>query len=123
MTDNPSHDHPPRRADQLPPFGDLEMRSQRDGDVHIITLAGEIDLANADDVEQELLRVEATDARIIRVDLSGLTFIDSTAIRLLVLASARASADGNRLSLHNPSDRVLRVLHIAGIAARLPISN
>jgi hypothetical protein len=46
-----------------------------------------------------------------------------TAIRLLVLASARARTDANRLSLHNPSDCVMRVLHIAGIAARLPISN
>lgn len=122
MTDKLSHDHQSSRADPLPCFGELELRSLRDGDVHSITLVGEVDLANADDVQRELLRVEASHAQVVKVDLSGLTFIDSTAVRLLLLATARASTDGNRLALHNPSDRVLRVLRMAGIEERLPLT-
>ena len=54
MTDNAaanleaSHSEPRLRP------GELSMRSQRDGHVHTISLAGELDLANAHDVEAEL---------------------------------------------------------------------
>jgi len=114
--------HPSLRAQQAAAAGRLDMRSQRDGDVHTIILAGEIDLANAADVERELRGAEAGDARVIRIDLSGLTFVDPTMIRLLVLADARSRADGQRLALHRPSDPVLRVLRIAGVADRLPLT-
>jgi anti-sigma B factor antagonist len=111
------------RAEQTVRLGRLAMRSQREGVVHEIGLAGEMDLANAADVERELLRVEATDACVIVLDLSGLTFMDSTGIRLLICADARAQADANRLVLGRPPEHVMRVLRIAGVADRLPFDS
>lgn len=108
------------RAEHIIELGQLTMRSARNGDVHTITLTGEMDLSNAADVERELLHAEATDARTIVIDLSGLQFMDSTGIRLLIAADGRARADGGRLSLTRPPAQVLRVLCIAGIDELLP---
>ncbi len=101
----------------------MSVRSERDGDVHTITLTGEMDLSNAGEVEHELLHAEATDVGAIVIDLSGLTFMDSTGIRLLIAADARSRADSCRLSLTRPPAQVLRVLCIAGIDELLPFSD
>ncbi len=83
------------------------MSSRREGDVHSINVIGEMDLATTDDVEQLLLDVEASDACVIFVDLSSVTFMDSTAIRC---AHARSRDNGSRLALRRPPDSVRRVL-------------
>lgn len=75
------------------------MRSERDSVAHTISVQGELDLANADELERELVRVEGTDVLSIVLDLSALTFIDSTGLRPLIGAHARSRADANRLTL------------------------
>ena len=99
------------------------MTSEREGDVHTICLFGELDLANADRVEHELERVEATDASSIVVDLAGLKFVDSTGIRLLVSAHARSRADSNRLVLLRGPAAVQRVFQLVGLEDRLPFAD
>jgi anti-anti-sigma factor len=91
--------------------------------MHVVTVAGEIDIATVGDVEQELLHAEAGDADRIVLDVSGVTFMDSSAIRLLLAADIRSRADGARLSLLRPPARVMRVLRIAGIDDVLPFAN
>lgn len=118
MTDHPSHH--PLRAEQIVKLGELAMCSEREGETHTISLTGEMDLANVDDVQRELLRVEGTDAQVILIDLSGLTFLDSTGIRLLIIADARSRSDSNRLRMVRPPKTVQRVLRITGINDRLP---
>ncbi len=111
------------RAEHVIKLGQLSVRSQRDGDTHTIALAGEMDLANAPDVERELVRAESTNATAIVVDLSELTFMDSTGIRLLITAHARSREDGGRLQLIRPPARVFRVLCIAGVDKLLPFAD
>jgi anti-sigma B factor antagonist len=111
------------RAERIIELGQLSLRSQRDGDTHTIALSGEIDLSNAAEVERELQHVEATYAGTILMDLSGLTFMDSTGIRLLIAADARSRADSCRLRLTRPPAQVLRVLCIAGVDELLPFND
>lgn len=98
----------------------LTITSWRDGDIHTIALTGEVDLANANEVDAELLRVEATDAPAIVLDLSSVTFIDSTGVRVLVFAHTRSRTDSNRLRITRPTGAVLRVMEIAGLIGVLP---
>jgi anti-anti-sigma factor len=111
------------RAERIIELGQLTLHSQREGDVHTITLTGEMDLSNAGEVERELLHVEATDAGTILVDLSNLAFMDSTGIRLLIAADARSRADSERLRLTRPPAQVFRVLCIAGVDGLLPFGD
>jgi anti-sigma B factor antagonist len=103
-------------------IGSLGLRSERDGDTHVIALLGELDIAGAPALEEELLRVEATDAEKIVVDLSSLEFIDSTGIRLVVMAADRCG-DNGRLTLLRGPKQVHRVFEITDLAARLPFAD
>jgi len=111
------------RAERIIDLGQLKLRSQREGDVHTIAIAGELDLSNAGEVERELLHAEATDVHTIILDLSELEFMDSTGIRLLISADARSRADSDRLRLTRPPAAVARVLCIAGVDELLPFAD
>ena len=107
------------RAADILKAGELTVRSDRDGVVHTICVEGELDLGNAERLERELARVEATDVLSIILDLSGLTFIDSTGVRLLLSAHARSRADSDRLALLRGPAAVQRVFELTGILDRL----
>lgn len=111
------------RAAQLIKLGELSMSSEREGDVHSICLFGELDLATAEAVERELERVEATDTAAIIVDLSGLEFMDSSGVRLMLIANARSRADANRLTLLRGPAAVQRVLELSGVERLLPFAD
>lgn len=123
MTDDPSHQRESLRAEKLVELGQLTLRSEREGEIHTICLIGELDLATADPVQAELERVEATDAAAIVLDLSDLTFMDSTGVRLLVNAQSRSRADSNRLTLLRGRAAVQRVLELTGVDALLPFAD
>ena len=63
----------------------------------------------------------ATPASIV-VDLRGLEFIDSTGIRLLVMAADRCNADGRLTILRGPK-QVHRVFEITDLVSRLPFAD
>jgi anti-anti-sigma factor len=100
--------------------GVLEIRSARHGDDHVIALIGELDVADADRVTDELVRVERTDARRIVLDLARLQFIDTSGVRLIIEADARSRTDGQRLRLVPGTRAVRRVFEIVGLNDRLP---
>jgi anti-anti-sigma factor len=100
--------------------GGLRMGSFRDGDTHVITLAGELCLETADEVQQELRRVELTCVHVIAIDLREVTCIDSMGIRLIVQAQWRSSQGSNRLIVIRGSEAVQELFEICGLAARLP---
>jgi stage II sporulation protein AA (anti-sigma F factor antagonist) len=103
-------------------FGELSLDTERAGDVHTIRLAGELDLAGAGRVEAVLEDAEAGDARRIVLDLSGLTFMDSTGVRLVLAAHARSRADSDRLVLRRGPAAVQRVFELSGVAETLPFA-
>ncbi len=113
----------PSRARQLIELGGLSVSSERAGAVHGICLFGELDLATADVVQDELTRAEAGDASSIVVDLSGLTFIDSTGLRLLVSAAARSRADSDRLVLLRGGAAVQRAIQLTALEDQLPFAD
>lgn len=111
------------RGERVRQLGQLTIRSSREGVVHTIGVTGELDLATADELQLELERVENTDAASIILDLSGLTFMDSTGVRLLIAAHRRSSADANRLALLRGGPAVQRVLQLSGVELLLPFAD
>ena len=109
------------RAARTRKLGSLALRSEREGVVHVIELIGELDLDGAPRLEEELRNVEAGDAESIVVDLGRLEFIDSTGIRLLVMASERC-AEGRFTLLRGPK-QVHRVFEITDLVDRLPFAD
>ena len=70
-----------------------------------LSLRGEIDLANAEELRRDVEAVLSDDADLI-IDCSELTFIDSTGIGVLWRARARLSATGHRLYLLKVNEKV-----------------
>jgi anti-anti-sigma factor len=106
------------RAESIRDLGVLRLRSVRDGDRQTIALAGEFDLATADGVQRELEHVEATDARIIVLDLRELEFIDSSGLQVIVMAHRRQAG---RLIVVKGSQRVQRVFEVCNMVRLLPL--
>jgi len=99
------------------------ITSSRADDVVTIVVVGEIDLANAHELDAELQQAEATDAKSIVLDLAAMTFMDSTGASTVFFASMRSSADSNRLRITRPPGAVMRTLEVAGLADALPFSS
>ena len=86
---------------------------ERDGAV-IVRLAGELDLYNAHAVRDELLAAADRGPERLVVDLSGLTFIDSTGLGVLIEARTRLS-NRRAFLLAAPGLETRRALEISGL--------
>lgn len=84
----------------------------------IVKLQGEIDLATVEKVNQTLSEA-LTSASDVNVDLSGVSFLDSSGIRALVQAYRQAESAGARLYVTGAQDWVARVLEVTGVAGLL----
>jgi anti-sigma B factor antagonist len=106
-----------------PPVGcRIEVRG--DGAAHVIALEGELDLAVADRVDEELTRALRGEAETVVLDLSELTFIDSTGIAMLVAATKRNAENGRRLRIkRSESAGVQRMVELTGLGDRLPFED
>ena len=97
----------------------LQVTTQdSDGQV-TVSLKGELDLSSVGKVEEELRRVEAEGPSLLVLDLSGLSFLDSTGLRAVVTADERAREKGRRLVVVRGPDAVQRVFSITRLEERL----
>jgi len=115
----------------LPPGGeDLAAVDVVDGSAGpVIRLAGEIDMSNADAVRQQIVELAGTPegartGSAVVVDLSGLRFIDSSAISALVQLSSGLTDAGRRLVLVAAPDCVAaRTLRLVGLDRALNLQD
>jgi anti-sigma B factor antagonist len=101
------------------PRFDIEVE-ERD-EAALVTLHGELDMARVDEVEAELGRVEATRPARLVLDLRSLTFLDSSGLRVVVMAGNRARRDGLSLTVVRGPEQVHHVFEITGMDRQLPI--
>jgi anti-sigma B factor antagonist len=102
----------------LRPVTILEVvTEERDGLAHV-ALKGELDLSTVGKLEDELLRLEGG-PRLVVIDMSQLSFLDSTGLRAVVTADERAREAGRRLVIVRGPDAVQRVFAITRLEERL----
>jgi anti-sigma B factor antagonist len=90
------------------------VTEESDGRSIVVTLSGEIDVAAAPTVRERLEQAASGDGTLI-VDLTGVSFIDSTALGVLIgVHKQRAAAEADmRLVVSEP--RILKVFEITGL--------
>ena len=74
------------------------IKSKREEDSVTVAVTGEIDLSNADQLDAAIREAEEIEVNRIVVDLSALSFVDSTGLSVFLEAIKRNRRDGNRLS-------------------------
>lgn len=85
----------------------------------VLTLAGELDLYNADEIRRALVDALATEPTRIVIDLSEVSFVDSTALGVLI--EARSKLGRNDLLLAAPQLETRRTLQVSGLDRTLPV--
>jgi len=99
--------------------GLFSLESVLDGETPVLRLHGELDLATAGTLEEALDEALAGGAGRLVLDLSGLSFIDSTGISLLIGAIGR-EADGVAVRfVPSEAPGVTRVLRVTGVEQRM----
>ena len=83
---------------------------------YVLALAGEIDLAQATELDDELKSLVDEGTRQIIVDLLEVPFLESSALGVLLKYSRLLRANGGELTLVTDDVRVLRVVEITGLA-------
>lgn len=87
----------------------------------IVSLPAEIDVANAEDVGEQLRAAFAPGVTVVIADLGSTVFCNTSGARQLVLAHKRAVASDRELRVVIPSAAVLRLLAILGLDRVLEI--
>ena len=92
----------------------------RRDDVAIGTLTGEVDLSNAMELEGLITDAVPNTVRGVVLDLSGVSYVDSAGVRLLLSLAGRLRWRGQDLVLAAPPDsRCRRVLSMVGVGSKV----
>jgi anti-anti-sigma factor len=86
----------------------------------IVRLVGEADASTP--ALGETLRAEvAKKPRVLLIDGTRLTFVDSAALHEILLACRRVKASDGQFALISPAPEVARILHLTGLDSVVPV--
>lgn len=113
MAEEPGGTEPSdHRAPAAPRPAPLEVATEDRGGTPVVQVSGELDLSTCEQVEAALGQAESANPPTLVLDLSGVSFMDSTGVRTLLQADSRARRDGRRLLLIAPPEPAARVLRV-----------
>jgi anti-sigma B factor antagonist len=92
----------------------FSLQVERNGGAILLAARGDLDLAAAEPAEAELQRAETGRPELLVIDLKGVDFIDSSGLRVLLLAASRASEAGRRFVVARARGQVKRVIEMTG---------
>jgi anti-sigma B factor antagonist len=103
----------------IPPF--RATVAEIGGRIALVSVSGELDLYVERELREALEAAELLGMPTVIVDLSGVTFMDSTACGILVAEAKKREGDVGRLVLISNGTRTTRVLEVAGIDQVVPV--
>ena len=98
----------------------FEAVVSQEGRVRTIALNGECDLRVFQEVDELVRKSVSGGFSAVRIDLRGLTFIDSSGIRAVVLAVERSKPERTQVSIIRGPRNVMRVFELVGLLEALP---
>ncbi len=95
--------------------GGLKIAQSRSGEVCVVALTGRIDNSTAGQVQGELASLlEAGEKRVL-VDMAGVSYLTSAAVRVLLVATSRAERNAARLALCGVTGHVRDLFELGGL--------
>jgi anti-sigma B factor antagonist len=99
----------------------LRVDLRREPDRLVVHLEGELDLASSPALESALERPEIAESPLLVLDLDGLRFVDSTGLRIILLAHESARVRGQEFAITPGSPQVQRLLSITSVAEHMRV--
>lgn len=90
-------------------------------DAYVVTARGELDLYAVDELRDALERILEAGARNLVVDVLDVSFLDSTALGLLLEFAGRIRSRGGTLLLVTDNPHVRRLLQVTGLESRFEL--
>jgi anti-anti-sigma factor len=97
----------------------LEITAEQVGDLGVLRLQGEVDHATAPFLHQRAESMLGDGSRSLVLDLTEVTFLDSSGINAIVRARNQAHAQGGTVTVRHASTIVRRVMDITGLGPLL----
>jgi anti-sigma B factor antagonist len=98
----------------------LTIDTDRTPTGQLLRVAGELDLHSSPEVREALEAITLSAGELFVIDLSGITFCDSSGITALVSARNRALAAEAGIALAGVPDHLRRVLQMLGLSDVFP---
>ena len=95
--------------------------SELDANTYLIQLEGRLDIVGVGEIETKFAGYCAVNNACVLVDLSGVDFLASIGIRLLVLNAKSVMNRGGKMFILKPTPDVHHVLDISGIPPIIPM--
>ena len=92
----------------------MNVETSYTGTTAVATVTGRVDSANAKDFDQELRSVIDKGMTGLVVDCSGLKYMSSAGLRVLLIAIRKTNAAGGGLALCRVPDHIREVLEVSG---------
>ena len=93
----------------------MEIAHERDGEVVVVRLSGRLDSSTARPAEDGIAAATAgIDTPRIVIDLSGLSYISSAGLRVLLVTNKKVKQAGGRMALCGAAAAVREVFSISG---------
>jgi anti-anti-sigma factor len=99
----------------------LSIRKTARARRHTLALTGELDIDSASKLEEAVREVCASGTDLV-IDLRKVTFMDSTGLRVLIVAGTLCEEMGNELRIV-PGEDIQRILEISGLDRVLPFTS
>src|SRR5882724_11094784 len=97
------------------------VEDQMPDGTHRLALRGELDMTSSPELSARLDELGRAGSAV-HLDLTGLTFMDSTGVRVLYTAAKNAQDGGAILQIVPPTGEPWRVLEITGLHRILPFA-
>lgn len=100
---------------------DLRLEVSERGDWSVVSASGEIDVATAPRLREQLIALVNDQRYRIVVDLEAVDFIDSTGLGVLISGLKRVRLHEGDFALVCTEPRILKVFEITGLLAVFPV--
>lgn len=99
----------------------MQIATTPGSDRYLITVTGEVDLATSPELDTAIIAAIDAAAASVVIDLSDVSFMDSSGLGVIVRALKRCREAENDLDLVITNERVLKVFGITGLDQVIPI--
>jgi anti-sigma B factor antagonist len=99
----------------------LDVRCSMVGAVAVVAVAGEVDMSTGSRLREAVADQLAAGHRRLLLDLTGVTFLDSTALGILVGTRKKAAESGGEMRVACADPRMLRLLTVTGLTRTIGV--